>query len=220
MSSYDILMRPYLPSSLNAVSGMADSILTASSWYGVSTGAIAGALALEQNNAEQFSFKYAFGNFAVGDSFGETHFSSDDIYGIYKSAQANGTAQNPGLLDKFFNQVNFDTGPARIRIALAISLKRLFHNTTTEWIKLTWLENGEAKELVATPGHHMLDKFGAFTRLDLLVHSDKAEVVLASGAVVEAKAEHITYSAETASLFEQAASDPQSAASGAVGLMH
>lgn len=122
MSSYDILLRPYLPSSLNAVSGMADSILAASNQYGVGAGAIAGALALEQNNSEQFSVKYAVGNFLVGDSFGQTQFSSNDIYSMYKAAQANGTAQNPSLLDKFFNQVNFDTGPARIRIALAISL--------------------------------------------------------------------------------------------------
>jgi hypothetical protein len=99
-------------------------------------------------------------------------------------------------------------------------VKRLFRNTTTEWIKLTWLENGEAKELVATPGHHMLDKTGAFTRLDLMVQNGKAEVVLASGEVVEAKAEHMTYSAETAHLFEQAASHTQSAANGAVGLMN
>jgi hypothetical protein len=99
-------------------------------------------------------------------------------------------------------------------------VKRLFRNTTTEWIKLTWLENGEAKELVATPGHHILDKTGVFTRLDLMVQNGKAEVVLASGEVVEAKAELITYSAETAHLFEQAASHTQSAANGAVGLMN
>jgi hypothetical protein len=99
-------------------------------------------------------------------------------------------------------------------------VKRLFRNSTTEWIKLTWLENGEAKELVATPGHHMLDKTGAFTRLDRMVQNGKAEIVLASGEVVEAKAEHITYSAETAHMFEQAASHTQPAANGAVGLMN
>ena len=99
-------------------------------------------------------------------------------------------------------------------------VKRLFRNTTTEWIKLTWLENGEAKELVATPGHHMLDKTGAFTRLDRMLQNGKAEIVLASGEVVEAKAEHITYSLETAHLFEQAASHTQSAAYGDVGLMN
>jgi hypothetical protein len=99
-------------------------------------------------------------------------------------------------------------------------VKRLFRNTTTEWIKLTWLENGEAKELVATPGHHMLDKTGAFTRLDLMMQNGKAEIVLASGEVVEANAEHITYSAETAHLFEQAGSSSQIAINGADGLMN
>jgi hypothetical protein len=85
-------------------------------------------------------------------------------------------------------------------------VKRLFRNTTTEWIKLTWLENGEAKELVATPGHHMLDKTGAFTRLDRLVKNGKAEVISVSGEVIEATATRITYSPETAHLFEQASS--------------
>jgi hypothetical protein len=99
-------------------------------------------------------------------------------------------------------------------------VKRLFRNSTTEWIKLTWLENGEAKELVATPGHHMLDKTGAFTRLDRMVQNGKAEIVLASGEVVKAKAERITYSAETAHMFEQAASHTQPVANSAFGLMN
>ena len=99
-------------------------------------------------------------------------------------------------------------------------LKRLFRNTTTEWIKLTWLVDGQPQELVATPGHHMLDKSGGFTRLDRLVINGKAEVVLASGAVVEADVEHISYSAETAHLFEQAASSLQTSANHAAGLVH
>jgi hypothetical protein len=99
-------------------------------------------------------------------------------------------------------------------------VKRLFRNTTTEWIKLTWLENSEAKELVATPGHHMLDKTGAFMRLDLMVQNGKAEIVLASGEVVEAKAEHITYSTETAHLFAQATPSTNPATIGAAGLMN
>jgi Protein of unknown function (DUF2778) len=99
-------------------------------------------------------------------------------------------------------------------------VKRLFRNTTREWIKLTWLENGEDKELVATPGHHMLDITGAFTRLDLMVQNGKAEVVLASGEVVEAKADRITYSAETAHLFERATSESEFALSGAIGLIN
>ena len=31
---------------------------------------------------------------------------------------------------------------------------RLYRGTTEEWIKLSWNEGGEAKELIATPGHH------------------------------------------------------------------
>jgi hypothetical protein len=99
-------------------------------------------------------------------------------------------------------------------------VKRLFRNNTTEWIKLTWLENGEAKELVATPGHHMLDQNGAFTRLELMVQNGKAEIVLASGVVIEAKAERITYSAETAHLFEQTSSHARSAANASMKFMN
>jgi len=81
---------------------------------------------------------------------------------------------------------------------------RLFQNSTTEFIKLTWLESGKAKELVATPGHMMLDKTGAFTRLDRLVKNGMAELVLESGKAIEVKAERIIHSPETAHLFEQA----------------
>jgi hypothetical protein len=81
---------------------------------------------------------------------------------------------------------------------------RLFRNVTSEWIKLTWVENGEAKELVATPGHAFLDQSGNFPRLDEMLRDGTAEVVLASGAVVQVTAERIVYSAETAHLFEQA----------------
>jgi hypothetical protein len=31
---------------------------------------------------------------------------------------------------------------------------RVYRNTTEEWVKLTWAEGGEAKELISTPGHH------------------------------------------------------------------
>lgn len=30
---------------------------------------------------------------------------------------------------------------------------RLYRNTTTEWLRLIWEEDGAAKELVSTPGH-------------------------------------------------------------------
>ena len=83
-------------------------------------------------------------------------------------------------------------------------MTRLFRNTTTEWLKLNWVEGGELHELVATPGHHMLDRFGQFPRLDEMVRNGSAEVVPASGHVVKVTAERIVYSLATAHLFEQA----------------
>ncbi len=41
---------------------------------------------------------------------------------------------------------------------------RLYRNTTEEWVKLTWAEGGEAKELIATPGHHFLERFSRTRR--------------------------------------------------------
>nr|WP_319512889.1 DUF4214 domain-containing protein [uncultured Cohaesibacter sp.] len=93
------------------------------------------------------------------------------------------------------------------RGALALKkITRLFRNATEEWIKLSWLEDGEARELVVTPGHHFLDEYGAFPQLETMLRDGKTSVVLASGELVEVSAERIVYSAETAHLFEQAQS--------------
>lgn len=81
---------------------------------------------------------------------------------------------------------------------------RLYRNTTEEWVKLTWVDGGEAKELIATPGHHFLDRFGNFPTIEEMLENGKATVVLASGELTEVTAERIVYSAETAHLFEQA----------------
>ena len=81
---------------------------------------------------------------------------------------------------------------------------RLYRNTTEEWVKLTWAEGGEQKELIATPGHHFLDRFGSFPTIEEMLQNGRATVVLASGDLTEVTAERITYSAETAHLFEQA----------------
>jgi hypothetical protein len=81
---------------------------------------------------------------------------------------------------------------------------RLYRNTTEEWVRLTWAEGGEAKELVTTPGHHFLDRFGNFPTIEEMLENGRATVVLASGELAEVTAEQITYSAETAHLFEQA----------------
>lgn len=80
----------------------------------------------------------------------------------------------------------------------------LYHNTTDEWIKLTWTEGGEAKELVTTPGHHFLDRFGNFPTIEEMLKDGMTSVVLASGDLVEVHAERIIYSEETAYRFEQA----------------
>jgi hypothetical protein len=95
---------------------------------------------------------------------------------------------------------------------------RLFRNSTTEWIKLTWVDpaSGEAKELVATPGHNMLDKFGRFTRLDALVAGNTCELVLASGDCIMAQAQRLVYSAATADMFERATA--MAATSGALAI--
>jgi hypothetical protein len=79
-----------------------------------------------------------------------------------------------------------------------------YRNTTEEWVKLTWAEGGEQRELVTTPGHNFLDRFGNFPTIDEMLEKSRATVVLASGELIEVTAERITYSAQTAHLFEQA----------------
>jgi hypothetical protein len=95
---------------------------------------------------------------------------------------------------------------------------RLFHNTTTEWIKLTWVDpaSGEPQELVATPGHNMLDKFGCFTRLDALVKGNTCEIILSSGDCIMAQAERLVYTSATADMFERATA--MAATSGALAI--
>lgn len=81
---------------------------------------------------------------------------------------------------------------------------RLYRNTTTEWIRLSWMENEETRELVTRPGHHFLDQFGEFPPIEALIAQGRATVVLASGEFTEVTAERIVYSSETADMFEQA----------------
>ena len=79
---------------------------------------------------------------------------------------------------------------------------RLFRNSTMDWIKLTWVDptSGAAQELVATPGHNMLDKHGHFTCLDALVAGNTCEIILSSGDCIMAQAERLVYSAATAEI--------------------
>jgi hypothetical protein len=68
---------------------------------------------------------------------------------------------------------------------------RLYRNTTEEWVKLTWVEGGEAKELITTPGHHFLDRFGQFPTIEGMLQNGRATVVLASGELTEVNAERM-----------------------------
>jgi len=83
----------------------------------------------------------------------------------------------------------------------------LFRNITTEWVILTWQENGETHELTCTPGHHFLDEFGNFPAIaDILERGGgkEATVVLADGRLQRVSARRVIYSAETAHLYERA----------------
>lgn len=84
-------------------------------------------------------------------------------------------------------------------------VKRLYRNTTTEWIRLRWFD-GKEREFITTPGHHFLDQFGQFPTIAEMVRNARTTVVLASGALAEVTAERITYSAQTAHIFERATS--------------
>jgi len=81
---------------------------------------------------------------------------------------------------------------------------RTFTNITEEWLRLTWVENGEEKELVTTPGHHFLDRFGGFPQIEAMLADGSATVILADGSEATVTAERIVYSAATAHLFEEA----------------
>jgi len=81
---------------------------------------------------------------------------------------------------------------------------RLYRNVTDEWLKLRWTQNGEVQELIATPGHHFLDRLGSFQTIDQMIEAGRATVVLASGELTEVNAERIVYSDATAHLFERA----------------
>jgi hypothetical protein len=67
-------------------------------------------------------------------------------------------------------------GPAADRDRRAFvprKVVRLYRNTTEEWLKLTSAEGGEAKELIATPGHHFLDRCGNFPKIEEMLESGR-----------------------------------------------
>lgn len=110
--------------------------------------------------------------------------------------------------DASFNGVESGLVPRRVT--------RIFRNVTTEWIKLSWWDGDDARELVVTPGHHFLDQFGNFPPLSEMIKDGRATIVLASGELMEVTAERIVYSAETAHLFERATVSGMSAGGAAL----
>ena len=81
---------------------------------------------------------------------------------------------------------------------------RLFHNETEEWLRLSWRESGEDRELTVTPGHRFLDANGGFRRIDEIIEDAAPTVVLADGSLAQVRAERIVWSQETRHLFEEA----------------
>ncbi|WP_425089659.1 hypothetical protein [Stappia sp.] len=81
---------------------------------------------------------------------------------------------------------------------------RIFTNITEEWLRLTWVENGEEKELVTTPGHHLLDRFGNFPQIERMIANGVGTVILADGSEATVTAERIVCSAATDDRFAQA----------------
>ena len=56
---------------------------------------------------------------------------------------------------------------------------RLYRNTTTDWIRLSWVD-GTARKVITTPGHHFLDELGGFPTTPEMTRTGSATVVLAS----------------------------------------
>ncbi len=100
--------------------------------------------------------------------------------------------------------LSFDRAAKIGRGALvARRVTRHYRNTTTEWIRLRWVD-GTAREVITTPGHHFLDEFGGFPTIEEMARTGYATVVLASGAVMQVTAELINFCAHTAHLFGRA----------------
>ena len=120
----NISLAPYLPTGLSYISSVSPSIEAAATNYGVNAAAIAGAIALEQNNAAQFSFTYNFSKLYAGAElslFSLESSPSNSIAQDYAQAVSSGTI-TPSGAKKAFNIVYLDMGPAKIRLELAIQL--------------------------------------------------------------------------------------------------
>ena len=82
---------------------------------------------------------------------------------------------------------------------------RVFHNETTEWIELTFL-NVNLGSLVTTPGHRFLDEHGNYNPIGKMLDlgSGYTRVISEKGDLLEARGKRIVHSTETADMFEQA----------------
>ena len=117
----DILIRSYLPASLGLVKRMAPVIISAGQRYGVDPVSIAAAIALEQNNAEQFWMRYpildaytgyTFRGGLIGDGFMNSQVNSAHYYGS--------DIGDASIVQKALNPITLDVGPARFRVALGV----------------------------------------------------------------------------------------------------
>ena len=83
---------------------------------------------------------------------------------------------------------------------------KLFRNTTQEWINLSFDDGRD--DLTVTPGHRFLTETGDFMEIGYMVRlgGGLVRLVEKDGSIVEARGELITYSAETAHMFEEAES--------------
>jgi len=83
---------------------------------------------------------------------------------------------------------------------------RLFSNVTTEWLQLTFIDRPMQQPLVVTPGHQVLSRDGSFSRIsDLLERGHgSAELTTREGEIVEISGRPISFTADTADLYEHA----------------
>lgn len=81
---------------------------------------------------------------------------------------------------------------------------KLYTNTTDAFIRLSF--DDERNDLIATPGHHFLTETGDFLEIGHMAHlgGGTVRIIDTDGSTVTAKAERITYCAETAEMFEEA----------------
>jgi hypothetical protein len=124
MADVNIIPEPYIPSGQALISSMANSIEDAAARVGVNALAVAGAIALEQNNAYENSLRYTGGSFVALAELVNTGNESDPsqaILSFYQAANSSGI-NSPTTTEKIGNIVFFDMGPARFRLQNAVRI--------------------------------------------------------------------------------------------------